>query len=147
MKIALGSDHNGYKSPEPLYKPGMAAFLEEMGHEVLDCGCNGPDAVDYPDVAKGVAEAVVSGKCDRGVLICGTGIGMSITANRVAGVRAAVCTNEEMARLAREHNDANVLCMGKWILSFDECKWIARLWLETAVSDGERHQRRIAKMG
>ena len=146
MKIALGSDHAGYEPPEPLYKPSMVEFLTELGHEVVECGCDGPEAVDYPDVAKAVADSVGSGACERGVLICGTGIGVSITANRNPAIRAAVCTSEDMARLSREHNDANVLCLGRRVLTFEECIAVTRIWLDTEASTVERHQRRIAKM-
>lgn len=147
MKIALGSDHAGFEPPAPLFKPAMAEWLRARGHEVVDCGCSGPEAVDYPDVAKAVAEQVASGACERGVLICGTGIGMSIAANRVAGVRAAGCATEKMAQLAREHNDANVLCLGRRLLTFEQCEAIAEVWLDTPASQLERHRRRVEKMG
>lgn len=147
MKIAFGSDHAGYEEPEPYYKPALIAFLESLGHEVIDCGTDGPESVDYPDFATAVCEKVAGDEAERGVLLCGTGIGMSISANRNAGIRAATCASTEMARLSREHNDANVLCVGRRILSLDECRAIIREWLSHSFSEGERHVRRVGKMG
>jgi ribose 5-phosphate isomerase B len=147
MKVALGSDHAGYEPPEPLYKPAMAEWLCSKGYEVVDLGCHGPEPVDYPDVARAVAKSVASGECARGVLICGTGIGMAIAANRIPGVRAAACVTEQMARLAREHNDANLLCLGRRLVTIDECRRIAEVWLTAETSDLERHRRRVEKMG
>ncbi len=147
MKIAVGSDHAGYEDPPPHYKPAIEAHLRACGHEVIDCGTTGPEAVDYPDFAYKVCDAVMRGEADRGVLVCGTGIGMSISANRVPGIRAATCANEEMARLARAHNNANVLCLGRRILTFDECRKIVDAWLAAEFSEAERHVRRVEKMG
>ncbi|MBI2855612.1 MAG: RpiB/LacA/LacB family sugar-phosphate isomerase, partial [Chloroflexi bacterium] len=107
MKIALGSDHNGVE-----LKGHIAGLLQELGHEYQDLGCYDTSSVDYPDIAKEVGQAVGGGLFDQGVLICGTGIGMSIAANKVPGVRAALCHDPFSARRAREHNDANILCMG-----------------------------------
>jgi ribose 5-phosphate isomerase B len=147
MKIAFGNDHAGYDAPEPFYKPEITKYLEGKGLEVLNCGCDSADAVDYPDIANAVAVAVTSGDADTGLLLCGTGIGVSITANRHAGVRAALCTTPEMAKLSREHNDSNVLCLGRRVLTLDECFEIIDAWLNESFSGVDRHQRRIDKMG
>jgi ribose 5-phosphate isomerase B len=147
MKIAVGNDHAGFDEPQPYYKPAIVKHLQDLGHEVIDCGTYGPESVDYPDFADKVAEAVTSGRADRGVLLCGTGIGISIAANRHAGVRAAVVANEDMARLAREHNDANVIALGRRILPLDAVLRLIDIWLETPFSAGERHQRRVDKLG
>lgn len=147
MRIAVGSDHAGYEDPPPYYKPAIMDHLRKLGHDVVDCGTNGSESVDYPDFARRVCDALHEGEAERGVLLCGTGIGISIAANRNPGVRAAVCTSEEMARLSREHNDANVLCLGRRVLSLDECLRIVDAWLDTPFSGGERHRRRVDKMG
>jgi ribose 5-phosphate isomerase B len=147
MKIAFGSDHAGYEDPGPHFKPALMAYLEELGHEVIDCGTDGADSVDYPDFGQAVSDAVLSGRAERGVLLCGTGIGISIAANRNPGIRAAVCCSEEMAHLAREHNDANVLCLGKRTTPLDQCKKLIEIWLATPFSGNERHQRRLDKLG
>jgi len=147
MKIALGSDHAGFEDPGPHFKPALMAYLESLGHEVVDCGTNGPDSVDYPDFGQNVCDAILGGQAERGVLLCGTGIGISIAANRNRGIRAAVCCSEEMAQLAREHNDANVLCLGKRTTPLDQCKKLIDIWLATPFSGNERHQRRVDKLG
>lgn len=147
MTIAFGSDHAGFEKPEPYYKPELIRYIESLGHTVIDCGTDGPDSVDYPDYADRVAGEVLEGRAEAGVLLCGTGIGMSITANRHKGIRAAVCTSEQMARLSREHNHANVLCIGRRLLTLDECKTILKAWLAEPYSGADRHQRRVAKMG
>ncbi|HEO70885.1 MAG TPA: ribose 5-phosphate isomerase B [Candidatus Hydrogenedentes bacterium] len=147
MKIAVGSDHAGYEDPAPHYKPTLIEFLEAQGHEVLDCGTHSPEPVDYPDYANHVCSSVLAGDADFGILICGTGIGMSMAANRHRGIRAAACTRVEEARVTRRHNDANVLCLGRRTLSLEACFEIARVFLATDFSDAERHRRRIAKMG
>ena len=146
MKIAIGSDHAGYEGAIP-FKPELVKHLESLGHEVLDCGTTGPEPVDYPDYAQKVSEAVLRGAADYGVLMCGTGIGMSIAANRNRGIRAAACATADTARLAREHNDANVLCLGRRILSLKTCIELLDVFLNTPFSEGERHKRRVAKMG
>ena len=147
MKIAVGSDHAGFESPPPWYKPAVIEHLKSLGHEVVDCGTNGPDSVDYPDFANRVAHSILSGEAERGVLICGTGIGVSIAANRHKGIRAATCATPDMARLSREHNNANVICLGRRILSLDACFQLIDIWLDTPFSGGERHTRRVTKMG
>ncbi|MDQ1256110.1 MAG: ribose 5-phosphate isomerase [Candidatus Hydrogenedentes bacterium] len=147
MNIAVGSDHAGYEEPAPYYKPALIAHVEALGHRVVDCGTDGPDAVDYPDIAAKVSEAVLSGTADRGILLCGTGIGVGIAANRFKGIRAATCATAGMARLAREHNDANVLAIGRRVLTLDECRALIEVFLETPFSGAERHRRRVDKMG
>lgn len=146
MKIAFGCDHAGFDDPKPYYKPALIEHLEAAGHTVVDCGTDGPDSVDYPDFADKVCDAV-RGDADVGILLCGTGIGMSMAANRHKGIRAAVCATTEMAELSREHNDANVLCIGRRILSIEECLAIVDTWLATGFSGGKRHVRRVGKMG
>ena len=140
MKIAIGADHAGFK-----VKDRLAELLRGWGHTVLDAGTDGPDAVDYPDYAEEVAGRVGSGEADYGLLVCGSGIGMSIAANKVAGVRAALCTCETMARLSRQHNDANVLCVGARITGLGVIEPMVRVFLETPF-EGGRHQRRVDMM-
>ncbi|NPB07895.1 MAG: ribose 5-phosphate isomerase B [Aquificae bacterium] len=137
MKIALGSDHAGF----PL-KEKIKEFLKKEGYEVIDHGTNSQDSTHYPLFAKAVAESVISGEADRGILICGTGIGMSITANKFPGIRAALCTNEYMARMSRLHNDANVLCLGERVLGVELALSIVKVWLETPF-EGGRHLKRV----
>jgi len=139
--IALGSDHAGFE-----YKERLKKFLDELGRPYQDFGTFSSDPVDYPDVAHVVCKAVVSGKCQRGILICGTGIGMSITANKHKGIRAAVCESTISAKLSREHNDANVLCFGERITSWETAMEIVRTFLSTPFSGGERHMNRIEKI-
>lgn len=145
LRIAFGSDHAGYEG-SPAYKPEITAYLQSKGISVLNCGTDSPDAVDYPDVAKRVTDAVLGGDADQGILLCGTGIGMSIAANRRRGIRAAVCVNTTMAKLAREHNHANVLCLGRRLVTLHECREIIDAWLAEPQSTVERHQRRVDKM-
>jgi len=147
MKIAVGSDHAGYEEPGPLYKPEIMELLKSLGHEVVDCGTNGAESVDYPDFARRVSEAIIRGEAEMGVIICGTGMGIAMAANRFPGIRAAVCTSPQMARLAREHNDANVVALGRRVLTLDQCQEIVETFFATPFSGGERHKRRIKKMG
>lgn len=147
MKIAVGSDHAGYEMPGPPYKPAIVEYLERAGHAVVDCGTSGPESVDYPDFALKVAETVAQRKAGCGVLLCGTGIGMAIAANRRKGIRAATCATPQMAELARSHNDANILCLGRRILSLEQCLKLIDIFLATPFSEGDRHKRRVAKMG
>ncbi|HIP42878.1 MAG TPA: ribose 5-phosphate isomerase B [Aquifex aeolicus] len=137
MKIAIGSDHAGY----PL-KEKIKDFLEKEGYEVLDMGTHSQESTHYPLFAQAVARAVEEKKVDKGILICGTGIGMSITANKFKGVRAALCTNEYMARMSRLHNDANVLCLGERVLGVELALSIVKVWLETPF-EGGRHLKRV----
>ncbi len=143
--IAVGSDHAGFEGT-PQYKPEVIRHLEALGHEVLDCGSRDPGPVDYPDIAQAACRAILDGQAGRGVLICGTGIGMSIAANRYEGIRAATCTTPEMARLSRTHNNANLLCLGRRVLSLEECFDLIGLWLDTDFSGVDRHIRRVDKM-
>ena len=147
MRIAVGSDHAGYEAPGPAYKPEIMKRLEELGHEVVDCGTWGPESVDYPDIAQKVCDTILRGNADCGVLVCGTGIGMSIAANRNKGIRAAACATPDMAMLARGHNNANLLCLGRRILPLQQCLQMLEVFLDTPFNEGERHQRRVAKMG
>jgi ribose 5-phosphate isomerase B len=137
MKIAIGSDHGGYELKEYL-KP----FIEEMGHELIDVGCFSRDSVDYPEQARAVTVLVKRGEADRGILICGTGIGMSIAANRTSGIRAALCHELFTARMSRLHNDSNVLCMGGRVIGPGLALEMVRLWLVTSF-EGGRHKRRL----
>ncbi len=147
MRIAVGSDHAGFEKPEPLYKPMIIKHLQMRGHEVVDCGTSDDASVDYPDFANKVCDAILSDQADRGVLLCGTGIGISIAANRHKGIRAAVCVTPEMAELARKHNDANVICLGRRVLRLEACLQLIDRWLGTDFDGGERHSRRVQKLG
>ena len=137
MKIALGSDHGGFA-----LKREIADWLRETGHEVVDMGTDSPDSVDYPDYADRVCRSVLAGESERGILICGTGIGMSMVANRHRGIRAALCHDAFTARMSREVKDANVLCLGGRVLGPALALDIVAVWLATAF-EGGRHQRRI----
>ena len=139
--VAIASDHAGFEM-----KQVLAEELGALGFEVLDLGTDGLDSVDYPDFGHALAEAVAAGRAPRGVLVCGTGIGISIAANRHAGVRAAVCHDETSARLAREHNDANVLALGARLIGDEVAKSCLRIFLKTDFADG-RHARRVDKLG
>lgn len=140
MHIAIGSDHAGY----PL-KEHLAQWLREAGHTVQDCGTTSTDSVDYPLFAGQVAQAVRQGRASRGVLVCGSGIGMAMAANRCVGVRAAVIRSTQDAQLSREHNDANVACFGGRITATDDAVQLLDVWLHTDFAGG-RHQRRIEQM-
>lgn len=139
--IAIASDHAGYE-----LKACLVEELGRMGYEVLDLGTEGPASVDYPDYGAALARSIESGEVNRGILICGTGIGISIAANRHAGVRAALCADETSARLARQHNDANVLALGARLIGTEVAKACLRVFLETSFAGG-RHERRVAKLG
>lgn len=138
--IAIASDHAGYD-----LKTVLAEELGTMGYEVVDLGTDGRDSVDYPDFAKALIKAVIDGRADCGVLVCGTGIGISIAANRHPGIRAAVCHNETTARLARAHNDANVLALGARIVGIEVAKDCLKAFLTTEFAGG-RHAGRVAKL-
>lgn len=140
MKIALASDHAGFSEKEKL-----KLLLEGLGLEVADLGTVSETSVDYPDFARKVAEQVATGQADQGVLVCGSGTGMAITANKVPGVRAAVAWSEEIARLARQHNDANVLAIGARTTPPDEIPKIVRAWFSTNF-EGGRHADRVRKI-
>lgn len=141
MKIAVGSDHAGYE-----LKEAVLSLLRDQGVDYKDFGAYSTDSVDYPDIGGKAAEAVANGECDRGILICGTGIGMSITANKVPGIRAALCTTPYCAVMSREHNDANVLVIGARVTDQETALEIARTWLATEFPNDPRHARRIQKM-
>lgn len=137
MKIAIGNDHSAVE-----FKNELVKFLESEGYEVINCGTDTKDSVDYPVYSKSVSEAVLSKKADLGVLICGTGIGISIAANKIPGIRAALVTNEYCARLTRQHNDANIVAFGARVIGIDLAKSCLKVFLETEF-EGGRHQRRI----
>jgi ribose 5-phosphate isomerase B len=141
MKLAIGADHGGY-----VLKSEIVEFLNKIGTiEVVDHGTSGPESVDYPDYGRKVSEAVSSGSVDRGILICGTGIGMSIVANRFPKVRAALCHDNFTARMSRLHNDANILVMGERVIGRGVALDIVKAWLETEF-EGSRHLRRLQKI-
>lgn len=136
--IALGCDHGGYELMQEVKK-----HLEERGREYKDFGCTGPESVDYPVYGKKVAQAIVDGECEKGILICGTGIGISITANKFKGIRAALCTDCFTAEATRLHNDANILAMGGRVVGPGLALKIVDTFLDTPFSGDERHIRRI----
>jgi len=137
LKVAIGCDHGG-----PDLKDTVKSVLIELGHEIDDQGCNSSESVDYPNFANAVSSLVKDGKCERGILICGTGIGMSMAANRITGIRAALCHEMFSARMSREHNDANILCLGARVIGQGLAAEIVRTWMTTDFAGG-RHQRRI----
>lgn len=139
--IAIGSDHGGYD-----LKMEIISYLNSQGLECKDFGsCNGKESVDYPDYGKNVAEAVSSGEFEKGIIICGTGLGISITANKVPGIRAALCTDSYMARMSREHNDANILALGGRVVGPGLALDIVETWLNTPFAGG-RHKTRVDKI-
>ncbi|MGN6544677.1 MAG: ribose 5-phosphate isomerase B [Aureliella sp.] len=140
MQIAIGSDHRGVQ-----VKSKLIIALENLKHVVEDCGTQGEDSVDYPDFAREVCQRVAEQRADRGILICGTGIGMSITANKFVGVRAASCYDEVMAEMSRRHNDVNVLCLPGDLIGNRPVVDLVRVWLDTAF-EGGRHERRLRKI-
>ena len=140
MRIALGNDHRGYK-----LKDAIIHFIETDGHVALNLGCDSTEPVDYPDFAAQVAKAIVNGEADRGILICASGIGMSIAANKHRGIRAALCCTPEMAIRARLHNDANVLCLGADFVNTETALQIAQNFIHTNF-EGGRHQWRLDKI-
>lgn len=137
MKIAIGCDHGGI-----ILKKDIVDFLVKLGHEVNDQGCDSEQSVDYPTFGQQVCDLVVKGDCDRGILICGTGIGMSMVANRYKNIRAALCHEQFTARMSREHNDANVLCLGARVVGPSLAQAIVETWVNTEFAAG-RHLRRI----
>jgi ribose 5-phosphate isomerase B len=140
MKIAMGADHAGY-----LLKDRIRQYVADRGHQVVDEGTNSSDSVDYPDYALRVAEDVAAGRAERGILVCGSGIGMAISANKVPGIRAANISNEYEAQLSREHNNLNVLTLGARILEESDAMHIVQIWLDTPFSGG-RHSGRLDKI-
>ena len=141
MIIAIANDHGAYT-----YKNEIKKMLEEEGHTVIDCGTNSEESVDYPDFAQKCAKKVIDKEAERGIVLCGTGIGISIAANKVKGIRCALCTDVTMARLTREHNDANMLAMGQRTMGIETCKDVVRTFINTPFSNGERHKIRIQKI-
>src|SRR5881394_4437551 len=140
MKISLGTDHAGYRLKEKVKE-----LLNSLGHEVVDFGTFSDESVDYPLFIRPAAEAVARGECDRGIVFGGSGNGEAMVANKVHGVRCALCWSLESARLSRQHNDANVLSLGERLITTDLALEIVRIWLETAF-DGGRHERRVAML-
>ncbi|MGB4599930.1 MAG: ribose 5-phosphate isomerase B [Trichlorobacter sp.] len=140
MKIAIGADHGGFE-----LKQALIPFLQGRDIEVSDAGTYSTDSVDYPTYAEAVALLVVHGEADAGIVICGTGIGISIAANKVPGIRAALVTSPEMAALAKQHNNANILALGGRILSLDTAEACVAAWLDASF-EGDRHQRRLDKI-
>jgi ribose 5-phosphate isomerase B len=141
MRIAIAADHGGF-----VLKEKLRGQLAGMGSEVIDFGTRSTESCDYPDFAYAVGEAVAEGRADRGILICTTGIGMAMAANKVAGVRAAPALSDDEVRMTREHNDANVLTLGAKYVDERRALELIRIFLETGFSGGERHMRRIAKI-
>ena len=137
--IALGCDHGGYELMQE-----VKAHLDSRGEEYMDFGCHSTEAVDYPIYARKVAKAILEGECEREILICGTGIGISIAANKIPGIRAALCTDCFSAQATREHNDANILALGGRVVGAGLALKIVDTFLDTPFSDEERHKRRIA---
>lgn len=141
MRIAIGSDHAGFS-----LKQAIISLISELGHSYEDFGCYDTGSVDYPDIGRSVADAVSQGGFDHGILICSTGVGMSIVANKVRGIRAALCHNTFSARRAREHNDANVLCLGEWVVGQGLAREIVTTYLSSEFVGG-RHAHRVEKIG
>ena len=141
MKIAFGNDHAGLSM-----RPALLGELKKRGHEVIDVGATTDASVDYPDYAKKAGELVASGQADRAVLVCGTGIGIAIAANKIHGIRAAVVTDEYGARMTREHNDTNVIAMRGLEFDPEEARRLLGIWLDTPFSEGPRHKRRIEEI-
>lgn len=141
MKIGIGSDHGGYELKEYIKE-----YLEQENIEYIDYGTNSLDSVDYPDYGLKLSKGVISGEVDRGIAICGTGIGISITCNKVAGIRCALCSDTYSARMSREHNDANVLALGGRVIGKDLAIEIVSAWLKAEFQGGGRHERRINKI-
>ena len=137
IKIAIGSDHGGFE-----YKASIIKALQVKGYEVVDMGTYSPESCDYPIIAKKVARAVAKGDFEKGILVCGTGIGMSMAANKVKGIRAAVCGDTFSARATRAHNNANILCLGQRVVGEGLALDIVDIWLTTKF-EGGRHERRV----
>ena len=138
MKIAIGNDHVGLE-----LKACIIKYLKELGHEVYDFGTNSADRTDYPVYGVKVAESVVKGEYDCGIVLCGTGVGISIAANKVKGIRAVVCSEPYSAKLSKEHNNTNILALGSRVVGSELAKMIIKEWLE-AVFEGGRHEKRVA---
>ena len=141
MLIAIAADHAGFR-----LKAVIVEFLKELGYEMVDLGTQSEDPVDYPDYARAVAGAIMSRKADRGILICGSGVGACAAANKFPGIRAAICHDTYSAHQGVEHDDLNVLCLGARVLGPELAKEIVRVWGSAAFSGAERHRRRLAKI-
>lgn len=141
IKIAIGSDHRGYN-----LKCYLKKFLTKNGHDILDVGCHNTSSCDYPDYAKGVVTSILDGETEMGILICRTGLGMGVAANRFKGIRAAVCGDIFTAKYSRLHNDANVLCLGADVVGEGLATEIVSVWVNTPFSGEERHLRRIKRL-
>ena len=141
MKIAIGCDHGALE-----LKNTLVCWLQDRGYAVRDFGTHTADSCDYPDYAAQAAKAVAAGECDRGIVLCTTGIGVSIAANKVRGIRCALLSDTESARLTREHNDTNMMALGAGVISQELALQIVQIWLDTAFSGASRHQRRIDKV-
>lgn len=142
MKIGIGNDHSALE-----LKAEIVAFLKEKGHEVVDYGTDSTASCDYPTYGEIVGHAVVNGEVEQGILICGTGLGISLAANKVKGVRAAVCSEPFTARMAREHNNCNILAFGARVVGSELAKMIVDTWLNSHFEEGGRHQRRVDMIG
>ena len=140
MRVAVGGDHRGY-----MVRARLLELVKRLGHEVVDVGTHTSDPVDYPDIALRMARKVVDGEVDRGILVCGTGLGMCIAANKVHGIRAAPCHDDLTAQMSRSHNDANVLCLSADMLGERVVDQMVKIWLNTPF-EGGRHARRVAKI-
>lgn len=141
MRIVVGADHRGYE-----LKDEIAAALRRAGHEVLDVGTDSPDSVDYPDYARAIGEALADGRAERGVLVCGSGVGASIAANKIRGVRAAVCHDMYSAHQGVEHDDMNVLCLGSGVIDSELALKLVNAFIDARLLDEERYHRRLAKV-
>ncbi|BCG60460.1 ribose 5-phosphate isomerase B [Paenibacillus sp. URB8-2] len=141
MKIAIASDHIGFE-----LKPIISAYVEELGHELIDYGPHSAERTDYPKYAKLVAEALIGGQVDAGILICGTGVGISIAANKVRGIRAVVCSEPYTAQMSKRHNNTNILAFGSRVIGGELAKMIVKCWLE-AEFEGGRHVDRVGMIG
>lgn len=141
MRVAIGSDHAGYR-----YKQVLADSLRDAGHEVIDLGTEGPQSVDYPDYAHAVAEVVAGGDAERGILVCGSAVGVSVVANKVPGIRAGVCHDTYSARQAVEHDDINVLCLGERVIGIEVARSVTETFMRARFEDEERHRRRLDKV-
>lgn len=141
MKIVVGADHAGYE-----LKERMKEYIASLGHAVLDVGTDSPQPVDYPEFSRALAEAIVQGQAERGVLICGSGVGASITANKVPGIRAAICHDCYSARQGVEHDDMNVLALGARVIGVEVARELVRAFLDARFSGEERHTRRLGKL-
>ncbi len=141
MKIAIGADHGGF-----YLKETIASFLKQLGHEVIDVGTDNDAPVDYPDYARAVSREVLDNGAERGILICGSGVGACVAANKIPGIRAAMCHDSFSARQGIEDDNVNVLCLGARIIGPELAKDVVRIWLASSFSGAERHVRRLAKV-